>query len=924
MEKPELGTFRISRGKLIPLDDTEPLTSLYHVGVGHLQGGHSGRYPWGSGDRSAIDSAYKFKENLDALKKSGLSNTEIYKKLGFDTRPELEAKIAHVNGVIKSDQITHYNYLAEANPTWSNTRISQEIGVSEGTGRNLRDATTKGLTTTNKASMRENTKKEIEGLINEGHFLDLGPGTEAYLGINKSTLKLAKQQLLASGEYYEHKIWIPQVTNPSKYTTQMIFTKEPDIEVVRKALHEGAITSPGVHSDNGGESFRTLKIEPVAWNRIKTIHAEEGGLDRDGTLLIRRGVKDLDLGDSHYAQVRIQLGDTHYAKGMAVYGDDSMFPKGTDILFHTNKSVGTPREDVYKKLKDNPKNPFESSISDQKGALNIVSQEGDWDSWKPSLATQFLAKQNPTFIKDRLKATQKDLDDTLADINSITYAPLKKYLLDTYAGTDGNPGKIEKQEWQLRAKAVPGTKSHVLVAFPEMNPKEVYAPNYPDGTKLVLLRYPHGGIFELPEVTVNNKLASAKKTLGNSVDAIGIHPRVAEKLSGADFDGDTVMAIPNNNGAVKTSKSLTGLVNFSPNQYEIRDKSEWPTKDSTGKTVVGPRHISERYMQIQMGVVSNLVTDMTVKGATPDELARAVRHSMVIIDSYKHHLDYRASAADNRVKDLQKKYQSFTDENGTYHGAAASTLLSRAKQKIRDDETGNRSTTKLLVDLPDAHVLSSGTVQESLYADHINYLKSTLPKVKKEAASISMPKTNNEAKKNYAPEVASLNAKLKEIQSNAPKERTSQRNANAAYYKYLAENNDVSKDRKKKIRSELVNAQREMTGAQRLVINITENEYAAMKAGAIPATTARQLLDKANLTTILKYESNATTKKGSTTKAVTTKTKANRLLNNGATLAETASALGMSVERLKDLLGYETNKTKRQKAKEDWYDADNY
>ena len=54
----------------------------------------------------------------------------------------------------------------------------------------------------------------------------------------------------------------------------------------------------------------------------------------------RRGVADLDLGDSHYAQVRILVDGTHYLKGMAMYSDD--MPDGADIVFNTNKHTGTP------------------------------------------------------------------------------------------------------------------------------------------------------------------------------------------------------------------------------------------------------------------------------------------------------------------------------------------------------------------------------------------------------------------------------------------------------------------------------------------------------------------------------------------------------------------------------------------------------
>lgn len=44
-----------------------------------------------------------------------------------------------------------------------------------------------------------------------------------------------------------------------------------------------------------------------------------------------------------------------------------------------------------------------------------------------------------------------------------------------------------------------------------------------------------------------------------------------------------------------------------------------------------------------MGVISNLITDMTLRGADEKELARAVKHSMVVIDAEKHGLDYKRS-----------------------------------------------------------------------------------------------------------------------------------------------------------------------------------------------------------------------------------------------------------------------------------------
>lgn len=70
--------------------------------------------------------------------------------------------------------------------------------------------------------------------------------------------------------------------------------------------------------------------------RLAIRYAEDGGLEKDGLVEIRRGVEDLNLGNSHYAQVRIMVDGTHYIKGMAVYSDD--LPKGVDVMFNTNKT----------------------------------------------------------------------------------------------------------------------------------------------------------------------------------------------------------------------------------------------------------------------------------------------------------------------------------------------------------------------------------------------------------------------------------------------------------------------------------------------------------------------------------------------------------------------------------------------------------
>ena len=67
---------------------------------------------------------------------------------------------------------------------------------------------------------------------------------------------------------------------------------------------------------------------------------------------------------------------------------------------------------------------------------------------------------------------------------------------------------------------------------------------------------------------------------------------------------------------------------------------------------------------------------MTLLGASEDEIERAVKHSMVVIDAEKHHLDWRRSEEENAIKALKAKYQGGPN-------AGAATLISRASSDKR-------------------------------------------------------------------------------------------------------------------------------------------------------------------------------------------------------------------------------------------------
>jgi predicted transcriptional regulator len=860
---------------MVVQDDT-----LLHYGTKR----HSGRYPWGSGQ-----SAYEhdpFLSRVYMLREQGLGEKDIAEKLGMNTS-KLRSTIALSNEKQKQEIAKQAKALRDQG--MSHVEIGKQLGVSEGSVRNY---------LTNKQGTRrnqiENTVNTLKEAINEHPYLDVGTGVDLQMGISRQKLKAAIAQLQTEG-YYQHEIYIPQVGNAGKWTTVRVLTKEPNIENVK--AHKYEVQPPSKWTEDGGLTFNSLRpIQLLDKSRVGINYGDKGGEDRDGLIQVRRGVKDLDLGANHYAQVRIGVEGGSYLKGMAMYSDN--MPAGKDVVFNTNKHSGTPMEKVLKPLKgpaNDPNMAFGATITHQKGAFNIVNSEGDWANWNGSkFPSQFLSKQPISLVKDRLKSTYDSLNSEYKEIHNLTNPIVKKHLLEEYAND------LDSKTRHLKVQGLPRTKAHVLLPFPDMKPNEVYAPNYKDGENVVLIRYPHGGTFEIPELKVNNRTASAKKALGNVPDAIGIHPSVAHKLSGADFDGDAVYVIPNNNKRIKATSSLKDLKNFDPNSYSVNHKT-----------------ISSRQKQTMMGEVSNLITDMTIKGASVNELTRAVRHSMVVIDSEKHQLDWKQSAIDNGIAALRKKYQArqsikYDPETKTITKGrtlvGASTLISRSKSqietsstkvKITDPETGKTRTVKRdisktpLMDLvSDAHTLSSGTAVENAYADYINKLKAISNQAKKESYSIKPITRDKEMAKLYSDQVKSLGTKLTLSLSNAPRERRAQVLANKLYSEQVKP--DMNNDQKKKLKARSLATARTTAHAQRTNVDITPIEWEAIQNHAISNTMLEQIL--------LHTDSDAV-KKLATPKPETKLTsskidKAKTLLSNGYTYAQVANSLGISTTTL--------------------------
>ena len=862
---------------------------------------HSGRWPWGSGKDP--QRSFDFLSFVDKERAKGLSDVEIAKSIDVSTT-EFRKQVTIANHERKA--IIGQSVYAKVDRGMNNTEIAKELGISEGTVRNY----IKNRYVV-KTKQLDNIAAELKDAVDKYGYLDVGPGVEIQMVISRYKLKAAVKMVKEQEGLESHKVYLKRLQNNTQSLTLTVLTKEKDIGVVLRNTDK--VRPIQSATEDGGLTFkRVTKPKSIGWDRIDINYGDKGGEEKDGVIELRRGVDDLSLGTKRYAQVRIAVDGTHYLKGMAMYADD--LPDGVDVRFNTNKPSGTPREKVLKPLKGNDFNPFGATIkpNGQRGAINIVNEEGDWNTWSTKLSAQFLSKQPKTLVKERLDITYDELEAEYKVLQSLTNPVVKKHMMDSYA--DG----LESKARHLKVKGMPKTKSHVLLPFPDMNPNEVYAPKYKDGERVVLIRYPHGGKFEIPELVVNNK-GPARKKLGNAEDAIGIHPTVAKKLSGADFDGDTVSVIPNPNKKIKTSRALESLKNFDPVQsYQVPDDSPKMLRKKNPKTGVMESiglTITPDNKQREMGIVSNLITDMTIKGASDSELARAVRHSMVVIDSEKHKLDYKQSAIDNGISALQNRYQTHYNPVKGKTSKGASTIVSQSKSAVEKvtgpkaeeyakkvfKDTGKKLNTVKGIDIPlidyvsDVGSLSSGTAVEDEYVGYIKKVKSLTNTVRKTVQSTKTPKRDPEASKKYAEEVDSLEKKLNVALLNAPKERQAQIMATSTYHKTLKEMNyDMDKDQKKKLKSQAVADARQKTGAEKKLVDITDKEWEAIQSNAISPSKLSKILNNADMEKVQKLA----LPKQESVLSVGKLNKAYALLNNGYTYAQVAESLGVSVSTL--------------------------
>ena len=927
-----------------PFDIYEDI-DIVHYGMPR----RSGRYPWGSGE-NPYQHSKDFIANYEELHKSGMKETDIAEALGcLNDQGKPSTNVLRARLAVSKAERFSYDYDIATSMRAdgkTNQEIAERLGYpGESSVRHLLSQDP------NKKAKAFATAETIQSLVDEKGFIDVGAGVEHELLISDTKLKQSLEILREEG-YEVYSIGLPQVTNPGRQTPlRVVCPPGTTYKEAYDAMYSGDIHSVVDYTNvKNGDLMRDMPEPPVSMSseRVLVRYSEDGGYEKDGLIEIRPGVKDLNLGASTYAQVRIGVDDTHYMKGMCIYGRPEDFPDGVDVIFNTGKSSSVPKMEVFKSMKDNPDNPFGALIKENGQShyigddgkehlspINKIREEGDWNTWERGLPHQFLAKQNVPLIRRQLNEAYAEHQAEYEEILSLTNPIVKRHFLKEFGD------QCDSDAVYMKGASLPGQKWKVIIPTTKLKDNEVYDPTHENGEEVALIRFPHQGTFEIPVCRVNNKQPDIRRMLGNAEDAIAINKNVADRMSGADFDGDTVIVVPMGKDIatrINASGQLKGLVGFDPKETYKTTKRNTGKKDKDGNDIYEYVNASGNPVRImtdtnnQMGRISNLVTDMTIKGATVDELARATRHALVVIDAEKHHLDYKASYKDNDIEGLKRKYQGRVEDGRYTEGA--STIFSRAKSEIDIPETrGNphinpdtgeyywkdfQYTNRTYIDkstgktveatkkvhqmdnVSDAHQLSSGYLKEEIYADYANHLKAMANSARKEYMATERPKQNKEAAMIFAKEVEDLKARLVRAEQNAPRERQAHVIAGTRARTRKEANPDITKKEYKRLQAQELTRARAEVGSRGkdTRITISDREWEAIQSGAISSTMLEKILMHSDPDTLRALA----TPRSATTLTPAKEAKIKNMSDSGYTLAEIASALGISTSTVSNVV----------------------
>lgn len=901
----------------------------------------------------------EFYDAVRELKKTyGYSDAELANAMDDESTNRFKARYSIAANNRKLDLLAENIRLRDEEGITNRSERARILGEKESTLRNWEKGNVAG-----ESEIIFNTAEQLKSFLNDNKYVDVGKGVAACLGISNNRLDVALEVLKDEG----YEILNIQTKNPGSHDDRTTTSKTlapPGTTWAEVQNNQHDIGTIGSYSEDGGYTFEKLeKPRSVDSKRVYIRYDDDkdSGSLQDGMIMLRRGVSDISLGGADLAQVRINVDDKFYLKGMAVYSDD--IPEGYDILFNSNKARGTDIADVLKPLKKEGKhkdedldapvdwrNPFGAAIRQRHyedpetgesklSAINIVNEEGDWDKWSKNLPSQMLSKQSPEVIKKQLDTTYSIKEKEFDDLMELTHPAVQKKLLNDYAEA------LDRSAVNLKATKFPGQTTKVLIGSRTLDDNHIYCPSLDNGTTVALIRFPHGGVFEIPQLIVNNKNAECKKMLGNAVDAVAINATTASTLSGADFDGDTALVIPikDNSGNtlvnLKTRKTpgydatpFDELIGFNTKIYKL--PKEVPDKD--------PRRMTKKQRGDEMGRATNLIADIQLAGAKPDEIVRAVKYSMVVIDAYKHKLDYKKAYDDYKIKELIQTYRGSSSKG-------ASSLITSAKtpvtlpyrtelkspsmmtdeekeryyngekiyredptkmrsKKVVDKETGEVTWTKVpakskvpkIMYYDDAHELISKThptLAEEYYARYANKVKALANRVRAAARAIPTYVVDKVAQKKYAKQIASLKQKTLELDKRRPISRKVDRLATALVKQWKEDNPDHDEDDEKKYKRVATNVARERLGVGKTdKLEITPDEWEAIQARAIPASTLNDLLTRADMDTVRGYAMPRSTP----VMSIGDIQRAKSMLSGGATTAEVASVLGISESTLRN------------------------
>jgi hypothetical protein len=266
---------------------------LMHYGVKY----RSGRYPYGSGD-NPYQHADDFLARHKELKSKGLKETDIAKEMDLSTT-QLRIQLQRAKHEQRAVQAAKAQSMREDGKTLM--EIADALGFKN-------DSSVRALlnkkTEANK-NIANNVADTLEKELASKEMVNVGKGANLELGVSEGKFKEALEILKEKG-YNVHPVSIPQATNVGKQINTKVLCKGDVTHAYVYQNRENIREIGNYHSKDGGRTFTELQYPAsIDSKRIKIRTKDEGGIDKDGVVEIRRGVKDLDLGNSHYAQVRI-------------------------------------------------------------------------------------------------------------------------------------------------------------------------------------------------------------------------------------------------------------------------------------------------------------------------------------------------------------------------------------------------------------------------------------------------------------------------------------------------------------------------------------------------------------------------------------------------------------------------------------------